>query len=96
MSHETAEALARRGLPTEGTSKQLTPEMMEKADLILGMTQSHVEMARHLSKNQDVLVERLDPEGDLEDPIGLGGDVYERLAERLESLIPRRLEELLT
>ncbi|MCH2161478.1 MAG: hypothetical protein MK085_06350 [Phycisphaerales bacterium] len=96
MSHETARALERRGLPTDGTSKQLSPEMIEKADLVLGMTQSHVDMARRLLGNQDVLVERLDPAGDLEDPIGLGEDVYERLAKRLEAVIPRRLEELLT
>ena len=96
MSYETAAALERRGLPAEGTSKPLTPEMMEKADLILGMTQSHVDLARELAGNRDVVVERLDPEGDLEDPIGQGADVYERLASRLDTLIPRRLEELLT
>ena len=38
----------------------------------------------------------LDPQGDVEDPLGAGQDVYDALAQRFLELIPRRLEEVLT
>ena len=35
ISIESAEALERRGIPAEGTSKRLTSEMIDRADLCL-------------------------------------------------------------
>lgn len=97
MSPESAAALERRGIDPDGTSKRLTPEMILNADLVLGMTGSHVEAARMMAGSDcSTPIERVDPDGDIEDPIGLGQDAYDRVAERLDDVLPGRLRGLLT
>ena len=96
MSPESAAALERRGIDPDGTSKRLTPEMILNADLVLGMTASHVEAARMMAGPEcSTPSERVDPDGDIEDPIGLGQDAYDRVAERLDDVLPARLRGLL-
>ena len=96
ISSESAAALERRGIDPDGTSKRLTPEMIQNADLVLGMTSSHVEAARMLAgEGCETMIERVDPDGDIEDPIGLGQDAYDRVAERLDQVLPDRLRGLL-
>ena len=97
VSEETMVALDRRGIGFDGHAKRLTPEMVRKATVVLGMTRSHVIGARALvggEPHQDK-VQLVDPAGDLEDPIGMGQEAYEMLAERLERVLPGRLKELL-
>lgn len=96
MSPETADALARRGIEPEGVSTRLTPEMIAAADLVLGMTESHVLAARQMAGGDDQTpIERVDPDGDIEDPIGQGQPVYDRVASRLDAVLPERLRSLL-
>ena len=95
ISEESRAALARRGIEIDGKSTPLTSEMIERADLVLGMTDSHVHSARMIAQGSETPIERLDPDGDIEDPIGQSQDVYDRVALRIESLIPVRLHELL-
>ena len=96
ISIESAEALERRGIPAEGTSKRLTSEMIDRADLVLGMTSSHVEAARRMADpDGGTIIDRVDPDADIEDPIGMGQDVYDRVADRLERVLPDRLRALL-
>ena len=40
-------------------------------------------------------IEPVDPDGDIEDPIGQGQDAYDRVAARLDRVLPERLEHLL-
>ncbi len=94
-SIETVEALERRGYPCEGSSTPLTKEMIDHADLVLGMTGSHVSSACSIAPETSTPIECLDPNGDIEDPIGMGDAVYERLAQHLEILIPVRIGEFL-
>ena len=96
MSPESADALARRGIDPEGRSTRLTPDMIANADLVLGMTESHVLAARQMQGPHDhTPIERVDPDGDIEDPIGQGQDAYDRVAARLDRVLPERLEHLL-
>jgi protein-tyrosine-phosphatase len=97
FSEETLAALRKRGISLDGHSKRLTPEMVRKAALVLGMTRSHVVAARALvgGEEHQRKVHLLDPAGDLDDPIGMGQEAYETLAERLERVLPGRLKELL-
>jgi protein-tyrosine phosphatase len=95
VSYESRAALARRGIEIDGGSTGLTAEMIDRADLVLGMTGSHVEAARMISPGSKTPIERLDPDGDIPDPIGQSQDVYDRVASRIETLIPSRLHELL-
>ena len=96
ISPESADALARRGIEADIRSTRLTPEMVRKADLVLGMTASHVEAARMMAgEDSGTPIERVDPDRDIEDPIGMGQDAYDRVAERLDQVLPERLRSLL-
>ena len=94
-SEETVDALSRRGFQADGRSRPLTRAMIDGADLVLGMTASHVAAARSIAPDSATPIERLDPDKDISDPIGMGADVYEALAVELEQIIPMRLRQLL-
>jgi protein-tyrosine-phosphatase len=91
---EAETALEALGIEHDGTSKPLTADMVRKADLVLGMTSGHVETARALAGSEaGDKVLRLDPDGDIKDPIGRGQGAYDALAKRLVDVITRRLKE---
>ena len=98
ISEETLEALERIGISHEGASKGATAEMLRKADRVFVMTEGHRTAARRLLGDDEratARVELLDPEGDVDDPIGHGLDAYHALARRFQRLVPRRLAEAL-
>jgi protein-tyrosine-phosphatase len=91
---ETVAALADLGIDYVGTSKPLTAEMIRKADLVLAMTAGHVGVARALADGDgDDKIRRLDPDADIEDPIGLDQSAYDALAGRLQTIISEQLRE---
>lgn len=97
-SVETVEALERLGIEFRGHSTRLTREMVEKADLVFCMTRSHADAVRELvgaDRDAAAKVHALDPEGDIDDPVGMGPARYHELARRLAELIPARLKEVL-
>lgn len=97
-SHETVEVLQRMKAPVPERSKRLTAEMIRKADLVLGMTGSHVARARALvagDSNAQAKIQPLDPDGDVDDPIGLGQRAYDDLGDYFAELIPRRIAGML-
>jgi protein-tyrosine phosphatase len=96
---EAVAAVRRFGVEPHGRSKPLTAEMVRNADLVLGMTDRHVDAARTLvddDPQQTAKIHRLDPRGDVADPIGMAQDAYDRLADEFKRLIPERLKELLS
>jgi len=102
ISEDAVAALRRLGIEHQGTSKRLSAAMASRATLVLGMTDGHVaEIRRLLSESDDaaavraVRVERVDPRGGIEDPIGLGGAAYDRVAKQFMRILPARLSELL-
>jgi protein-tyrosine-phosphatase len=98
VSDETIEALEAIGIAHEGSSKPASAEMLRKADRVFVMTDGHLRAAQRLLGDDErakARVERLDPEGDLDDPIGHGVAAYHALAKRLRRLVPRRLAEAL-
>ena len=94
-SPESIDALERRGIEFRGTSTGLTREMIDAADLVLGMTKSHVEIARSIAPDASTPIERLDPDADIDDPFGQSQTVYDHVASRIEAVIPDRLHSLL-
>lgn len=97
-SLETLETLGQMGIEHEGLSRLLTADMIRNATLIFGMTNSHVQAAKHLLGDDDEAAKRihpLDPDGELPDPIGRGQSTYDALGERLTALIPDRIAALL-
>ncbi len=91
---ETLAALAARGIDHDGVSKTLTAELIRKADVVLCMTKGHVAAAGSLVGDNDEAkkIMCLDPEADIEDPLGLDQSAYDSLAKRFMQLIPRRLK----
>ena len=95
-SIEAVTALATFGIDHSGSSTALTGEMIDNAELVFGMTEGHVRSARNVAGNQrDDRIVRLDPDGDIEDPIGLEQSAYDALARRFLAIIPRRLKDML-
>ena len=91
---EAVEALKALGIECDGKSRPVTSQMIRKADVVYCMTDAHVQTATSLAPGTAApRILRLDPEADIEDPIGLGRAAYESLAKRLADIISRRLEE---
>ena len=74
-------------------SRKLTPELIRRADMILCMTDLHVDVTRRLVPSAGRKVLRLDAAGALPDPIGGGEDVYGRTAIQICDALKTRLNE---
>lgn len=95
-TRETLAALADLGIEHSGRSKRLNEQMIRKADLVFCMTIAHQATARELVADSPAQAEKvlmLDPQSDIEDPIGLGQEVYDSVSRRLAQLVPQRLKE---
>ena len=75
-------------------SRPLSPELIHQADAIFVMGQNHRRAVLAMSPNATNKVHLLDPEGDIEDPIGGDVALYLSLARRLNTLIEDRLSAL--
>jgi protein-tyrosine-phosphatase len=101
-SPPTAEAIAalrRLGIDHNGRSKPLSAEMIRNARIVLCMTASHVETARELVRDEPeeaAKILQLDPDQNIADPLGMGQDAYDSLAQRLMNIVPERLKEVLS
>ncbi len=92
---EAVEAMGELGIPVEGRSKPLSRAMIERATAVFCLTERHAEAARELVADDPQLVariQRLDPEGDVDDPIGQGPEVYRAVADRLLKVVPDALQ----
>ncbi len=88
---------ALKGMGTDLTrhrSKPLTVELIHQADRIFAMSRSHARDVRSLVPSAADKVSTLDPDGDIEDPIGSDLPTYVELSGYLKNLIEKRLEEL--
>ena len=95
-THESLVALKDRGINHDGLSKTLTAEMVQNADLVFCMTAGHVAATWIITGEDSVdKIMRLDPNADVEDPIGSDQSAYDALADQFMKLIPRRLKEKL-
>jgi protein-tyrosine phosphatase len=74
-------------------SRPLTVELIHQADWIFAMGLSHAYAARALVPSAADKVQTLNPDGDIDDPIGSDVSVYKELAGQLQHLVQRRLEE---
>ncbi len=75
-------------------SQPLTTQLIDWAAVIIGMSQSHLDQVLELDPGARGKVRRLDPEGDIEDPIGQSQDVYDETAREIKRLLQIRLKEL--
>jgi tRNA threonylcarbamoyl adenosine modification protein (Sua5/YciO/YrdC/YwlC family) len=90
---EAVNACAAHGVDISRHRAQvLTPELVNTADYIFGMTAHHVGTIREALPSARAKVLTLDPAGDVEDPLGGDIDLYMGLADHVERLIRHRLE----
>jgi len=96
MTPEAARALAELGVdPGTHRSRGLTRELVQEADVIYVMTQSHLRSVLHAEPGARGRVHLLDESGqDVPDPIGGALTVYKETASRMRELIRRRLDSL--
>jgi len=93
-SEPAIEAMRDEGLDLSGHQSQpLTTELIERADLILTMTEAHRVGVVSLAPWAEQKVARLDPEGDVGDPIGSDKGVYRRTAAQIRERLAERLKE---
>lgn len=74
-------------------SRSLTPELIHAADVIYTMTRSHADAVRGMSPTAASRIVPLDPDGDVEDPIGGPLSLYRDVAGRFQTLIADRFAE---
>lgn len=96
MTDEAIESLRKLGLdPPPHRSVALNRDMIRKADVVYGMTQSHVRRILELDPGARDKARMLDPEGnDIPDPLGGPQGVYDDTARDLRRLIDARLKEM--
>mgnify|MGYP003874988439 CR=1 FL=1 len=79
----------------QGTSSQLLLEDLDWADLVLGMTQEHldvaIELGAGLRQDYGPLYQLLAYQDELVDPLNCGLARYQELYDKLQVLLPKRL-----
>ena len=74
-------------------SRRLTSELINAADLVLCMTDFHVEQAGRLVPAAVSKIERLIADRDVPDPMGGGSEAYRRTAETIEQALKERMDK---
>ena len=95
MTDDAKEVLRQLGFQPNGhRAQQLTPELVNRADKILCMTESQRNAVASFEPGVADRTQRLDPNRDIEDPIGKGVEAYVACAEHIQALVKMRLDEL--
>jgi protein-tyrosine phosphatase len=94
-TREAVAALRERHLDL-GThiSQPASLDLLRRADFIFTMTDAHREEILDQLPGSAGKVQRLDPAGDIDDPIGAGEAVYRQVADHLQEVIQKRMDEL--
>lgn len=92
-------AMAKRGLDlTAHRSRQLLPEFVQAADLILTMTESHkrtiAQMLPEAAGKTYTLAEYANSSEDVHDPFGGSPEIYEECAGAIEQLIDKAWQKI--
>lgn len=91
---EAVEALAKFGVDlTRHRSRPLTPQLIQEADVVYCMTAGHQRAVLDLVPAAADKVLPLDPNGDIDDPLGSSPTVYQRCAEVIRRRLEQRLKE---
>ncbi len=80
---------------TDHRSQKLTVELINSSDLIFCMTDVHAGEVVRLVPTARNKVMRLDPGGNIADPLGGDRDVYRSVAQRIKCALEARLREII-
>ncbi|KKL87735.1 hypothetical protein LCGC14_1931750 [marine sediment metagenome] len=91
---EAVAAAEKRGAElSRHRSRKLTTELINASDLVFCMTGRHVAEVSRRADGAAAKTYRLDPGGDIADPIGAGVDIYVQVADRIEAALRERMRE---
>lgn len=94
MTPESEQALRLLNVPVRPhNARSLTSELVDQAQIIFCMTNAHRSAVVEMVPSAAAKTRCLDPEGDIEDPIGKGQEAYERCARQIQSLLKLRLDQ---
>ena len=94
MTDDAKQALRELGIEPNGhRAQQLTPVFASQSDKIFCMTELQRKAVTSLAPAVAERTLCLDPNGDIEDPIGEGMEVYVRCAKRMRGLVKMRFDE---
>ena len=95
MTAEAQQALRLLGVPvTPHSARNLTPELADQAEKIFCLTQAQRSAVINLVPGVAAKTQCLDPNGDVDDPMGKGMADYVSCAERIHSLVRLRFDEI--
>ena len=95
MTPESQEALRSLGIPAPPHSaRNLTVELVHQVEKIFCMTKAHRNAVIDLVPAAAAKTQCLDPNGDIEDPLGSGLAAYVNCAQRMRSLVRLRFDEI--
>jgi len=95
ISQEAIDALKPDGIDISSCrTRQLTPSLIKRAAAIYVMTDSHLQRVLELEPSARDRVHKLDPAGDIPDPVGMPLEAYRQTASKMRELIAQRLKEL--
>jgi protein-tyrosine phosphatase len=96
MTHEAQEALRRMGVPVpRHSARNLTADLARHVEAIFCMTRAHREAVIDAHPFAAGKTYCLDPDGDIEDPVGGGLEDYLNCARHIHRLVRWRLDEAL-
>jgi len=95
MTPEARQAMEKLDVPSPAhQARALSAEMINQAERVFCMTESHRRAVLAVAPDAAPRTQRLDPAGDVEDPIGAGVNDYVQTARRIQQAISRRLDEM--
>jgi protein-tyrosine-phosphatase len=95
LTPEAQEILRSLNVPVQPhAARKLTPELAHEAEMIFCMTSAHRKAVIDMIPAVAWKTFCLDPECDLEDPIGMGMAVYHNCARRIQDLVRLRFNEI--
>ena len=81
---------------TKHRSRPLSVELIHQADVVYAMSRAHAAAVTALVPSAAEKTMTLDPDGDIDDPIGGDLELYQTLAGQMVQLIDKRLENVST
>ena len=81
---------------TKHRSRPLSVELIHQADVVYAMSRDHAAAVTALVPSAAEKTMTLDPDGDIDDPIGGNLELYQTLAGQMVQLIDKRLEKVST
>ncbi|MEA2708706.1 MAG: protein arginine phosphatase [Phycisphaerales bacterium] len=81
---------------TKHRSRPLSVELIHQADAIFTMSRAHAAAVTALVPSAAEKTMTLDPDGDIDDPIGGDLSLYQTLAAQMQQLIEKRLEQVIS